>query len=170
MFTKALIVKTPDEGDNVYKVRIPLFEDTTGTEIIYDALCCHAPGVYNGLNPGDCVYVSFEDAKLNIPVILGRLYIDEQDDYSKGYFNNLEISNSAHLPMSTIFGDGLSIQNLYDTVQYLASANECPVDIGELYSSLSNAAPTKWPNTAWTDIGTTVTSTGTTIYNWRRDS
>ena len=170
MFTKALIVKTPEPGDNWYKVRIPLFEDTTGTEIIYDALCCHAPGTYGGLNPGDCVYVSFEDAKLNIPVIIGRLYVEEQDDYSKGYFNNLEVSNSTHLPMSTTFGDGLSIQNLYDTVQFLSTANDCPIDIGDVYTSLSNNAPTKWPNTTWTDIGTVTTSMGTTIYNWRRDS
>ena len=90
MFTKALIKEIPRNGSNIYKIRIPLFEDTTGTEIIYDALCCHAPGVFGGLNEGDCVYVSFEDAKLNIPVIIGRLFINEKDEYSKGYFNTIK--------------------------------------------------------------------------------
>ena len=142
MFTKALIVDTPKSGDNYYKVRIPLFEDTTGTEIVYDALCCHAPGIFNGLNPGDCVYVSFEDAKLNIPVIIGRLYIEEQDDYSKGYFNNFEVSNTANLPMNTTFGGWLKVKELSDTVQYLsAQADQCPYDIGDIYSSAINTTP-----------------------------
>lgn len=170
MFTKALIVKTPEPGDNWYKVRIPLFEDTTGTEIIYNALCCHAPGTYGGFNPGDCVYVSFEDAKLNIPVIIGRLYVEEQDDYSKGYFNNLEVSNSAHLPMSTTFGDGLSISNLYDTVQYLSS-NSCPYGVGDVYCTTNTAVDpgVTWQGTAWTNLGT-YTVGGANVINWRRDS
>ena len=98
MFTKALVTALPEPGDNVYKVRIPLLEDTTGTEIIYDALSCHPPGVFAGYNVGDCVYVSFEDAKLNIPVIMGKLYVDEKDDYAKGLFNNLQVTKKADLP------------------------------------------------------------------------
>ena len=168
MFTKALIVSPPKPGDNIYKVRVPLFEDTTGTEIIYDALCCHAPGVYNGFNPGDCVYITFEDAKLNIPVIIGRLLVNEQDDYSKGYFNNLEVSNSAHLPMSTMFGDGLSIQNLYDSLNYLSN---CPYAIGDVYCTTNTdiLPEQNWAGTTWTNLGTTTAGT-TNIYNWRRDS
>ena len=119
MFTKALIAAIPEPGDNHYKVRIPLFEDTTGNEVLFDALCCHAPGVFNGYKVGDCVYIAFEDAKLNIPVILGRLFVEEKDNYAKGYFNNLEVSNKVHLPMATSFGDGLQIKTLYDTLQYL---------------------------------------------------
>jgi len=172
MFTKALIVSIPEEGSNVYKVRIPLFEDTTGTEVIYDALCCHAPGIFGGLNTGDCVYVAFEDAKLNIPVIIGKLYINEKDDYSKGLFNNLSVKNLAVLPMGTLFGNGLSIQNLYDTVQYLSAQDgQCPYAIGDIYYTTINVNPTtKYSGTTWTDFGTTTTSTGNIIYNWRRDS
>ena len=172
MFTKALIVDTPRQGDNVFKIRIPLFEDTTGTEIIYDALSCHPPGIFNGYSPGDCVYVSFEDGKMNIPVIMGRLYVEEQDDYAKGYFNNLEISNRAHLPLSTTFGDGLSISNLYNNMNYLMGIeNLPPCDIGGIYSSTINKNPQRiYKNSSWTNIGQTTTSTGVIIYNWRRDT
>lgn len=172
MFTKALIVDTPKQGDNIYRVRIPLFEDTTGTEIVYDALCCHAPGTYGGLNPGDCVYVSFEDGKMNIPVIIGRLYVEEQDDYAKGFFNNLYVINAAKLPMSTTFGNqGLTIDNLYNMVNYLASIeNSPPCNVGGVYQSTVNVDPKDtYPNSVWTNIGTTTTSNGTIIYNWRRD-
>ena len=169
MFTKALIVRPREQGNNIYKVRIPLFEDTTGTEIVYDALCCHAPGVYGGLNVGDCVYIAFEDAKLNIPVIIGKLYVNEKDDYSKGYFNNLDVVNSAHMPMSTTFGDGLSISNLYDTIQFLMGAENCQYAIGDIYCTTNNIDPSsKWADTSWTNLGTT-TIGGVTVYNWRRD-
>ena len=172
MFTKALIVDIPNEGDNYYKIRLPLFEDTTGEEVYYNALCCHAPGVFGGLNKGDCVYVAFEDAKLNIPVIIGRLYITEKDEYSKGLFNNLNVVNTATLPINTTFGDGLNIKNLYNTVQYLsAQEGQCPYAIGDIYISSTNNNPDlKWQGTTWTDFGITTTSTGNTIYNWRRDS
>ena len=170
MFTKGLIVSTPKQGDNVWKVRIPIFEDTTGTEIIYDALCCHAPGVFGGLNPGDCVCVAFEDAKLNIPVILGRLYIEEKDEYSKGYFNNLKVSNSANLPMSTTFGNGLSIKNLYELVQHLSS-NSCPYAVNDIYCTADTdiQPEVNWVGTTWTNLGQT-TIGGVNINNWRRDS
>ena len=174
MFTKALVVSKPEPGSNIYKVRIPLFEDTSGTEIIYDALCCHAPGVYGGFNAGDCVYVSFEDAKLNIPVIIGRLYINERDDYSKGYFNNLEVSNFAHLPMSTVFGDNLTISTLNSALQYMSNNIGCPTYSGDIYTTALNLTSDdlveRWPGTSWTDVGTTTTSNGTVLYNWRRDS
>lgn len=161
MFTKALIVKTPEEGDNHYKVRIPLFEDTTGNEVIYDALSCHPPGVFNGYNEGDCVYVSFEDAKLNIPVIMGRLYTEEQDDYAKGLFNNLNVTNSANLPMSTTFGGKMSINNLYDALQFINSSDDkkeeiIPLDWGNIQGTLSNQ----------TDLWNALTARVTTqVYN-----
>lgn len=171
LFTKALIVSLPKEGDNFYKVRIPLFEDTSGKEIIFNALCCHAPGIYGGLNSGDCVYVIFEDNKLTTPVIIGRLYVEEQDDYSKGYFNNLNVSNRASLPASTTFGN-MKISALYDTIQYISSQiGLCPYSNGDIYSSSVNVNPNiKWAGTTWTNFGTTLTSTGQTMYNWRRDS
>ena len=159
MFTKALIVSVPEEGSNVYKVRIPLFEDTTGNEIIYDALCCHAPGIYGGLNPGDCVYIAFEDAKLNIPVIIGRLYVKEQDDYAKGLFNNLEVLSKAKLPIDTTFGNGITAETLYNMFQNI-SVGQAPssgVDmntvypIGTVYSNILDAFDpnTEWAGTTW---------------------
>ena len=114
LVTKALVTEIPSE-DNYYTVRVPLFEDTSGTEITYRALCCHTPGVFGGLNVGDCVYIAFEDAKLNVPVIIGRLYTREFDEYAKGYFNNLNVTSVARLPLNTMIGD-VSMKALFDSV------------------------------------------------------
>ena len=156
MFTKALITETPKLGDNHYKVRIPLFEDTTGQEVIMDALCCHAPGVFNGFNVGDCVYVTFEDAKLNIPVIIGKLYVNEQDDFSTGYFNNIKVTNNVKLPMDTTFGNGLKIKSLYDTIQYLNSNSNLNADDGSEGSSgisgiVESGTSGSWYYRKWAD-------------------
>lgn len=162
MFTKALVVETPENEDNHYKVRIPIFEDTTGDEVIFDALACHAPGVFNGYNVGDCVYVAFEDAKLNIPVIIGRLYVEEQDDYSKGLFNNLSVTGRVQLPMDTTFGDGMSISNLYDTMKYLDGVADeihkpdpTKADIDSPTFTGEPKAPTAPAGTSTTQIATT---------------
>lgn len=166
LFTKAIVTALPKEGDNWYTCRIPIFEDTTGTEINYQTLSCHAPGVYGGLNVGDCVYVAFEDAKLNIPVIIGRLYVNEQDDYSKGYFNNLLVTNTANLPFNTTIG-GINISELVK--------NNLQVDIDLLYplgtimQTQDGLNPSNmYPDTTWEDYGTTTTSNGRVIHNWRR--
>ena len=74
MIIKSYIKALPNQGSNVYKVRVPFLEDNTNREMIFDALLCSPPGEYYGYKVGDCVYVEFEDDKLNIPVILGKLY------------------------------------------------------------------------------------------------
>ena len=166
MLTKAIIVSVPKDGSNWYTCRVPLFEDTSGTEVVFDALSCHAPGVYGGLNVGDCVYVAFEDAKLNIPVIIGRLYVNEQDDYSKGYFNNLLVTNTANLPFNTTIG-GINISELVK--------NNLQVDIDLLYplaailqTGDSESPNNMYPGTVWSNYGTITTSNNNKIYNWKR--
>ena len=120
MLTKALIKELPEEGSNIFKIRVPLFEDTTGSEIIYNALYCYPPGIYGGLDIGDCVYVAFEDDKLNIPVILGKLYTGTTDeDYVFANINNLSVSSQANLPDNTMLGDSVSFNTIYNMMQRL---------------------------------------------------
>lgn len=149
MFTKALIVSTPVGDDNHFRVRIPIFEDTTGTEVIYDALCCYSPGTFGGLNVGDCVYVAFEDAKLYVPVIVGKLYTKESDDYAKGYFNNLQVTNMARLPIDTNFGGVTTAGNLVDLVQKQVSIEDVyPVGSYFICGADSSMNPNNmWPGT-----------------------
>ena len=169
MFTKALITKIPDKGDNWFKVRIPLFEDTTGTEVTYDALCCYSPGTFGGLNVGDCVYVTFEDAKLNIPVIIGKLYTREDDDYAKGLFNNLKVTNTANLPLNTIFGNAASAGDLIELLQnQITTVVENAYPVGSyFFCSRGVISPNNiWPETTW--VGTDIAISGINLTAWRR--
>ena len=172
MFTKALVVDTPKGDDNHFRVRIPIFEDTTGTEVIYDALCCYSPGTFGGLNIGDCVYVTFEDAKLNVPVIIGRLYTREADDYAKGLFNNLQVTNMARLPINTSFGDVVTAGNLVDLVQnqsHLTVENIYPVGAYFICDASSTMNPTNmWPGTTW--ASNSISVSGVNLTAWRRTS
>ena len=58
--TKAYVKELPEEGSNIFKVEVPLMEDNTGTEAIFDALLCTTPGHYKGLEVGDAVSVTFK--------------------------------------------------------------------------------------------------------------
>ena len=115
--TKAYIKALPEEGSNIYKVEVPLMQDNTGTEAIFDALLCTTPGSYKGLNVGDCVFVDFEDDQYNTAIILGELFTDiptKSTTYS--IINDLKVTDAASLPPNTRFGDytAQDIMNLYN--------------------------------------------------------
>lgn len=106
MILKSYIKKLPSTGSNTYKVRIPFLEDNTNHEMVFDALLCTPPGEYYGYNVGDCVYVEFEDDKLNIPVILGKLYIEPEDEVSSYHVvNELNVTGNVTLPENTKIGN-----------------------------------------------------------------
>lgn len=93
MILKAIIKKLPDYEDNHYIVRIPFFEDNTKTEAEFSALLSYTPGIYGNYNVGDVVFVSFENEKFNIPIILGKMYVPSdltKDGIGYGNFNILK--------------------------------------------------------------------------------
>ena len=93
MIIKAIITKLPDYEDNHYMVRIPFFEDNTKTEAEFSALLSYTPGIYGNYNIGDVVFISFENEKFNVPIILGKLYVAsdlEKDGVGYGNFNILK--------------------------------------------------------------------------------
>ena len=73
MVFKAIIKSLPKDN-NKYLVRIPPLEDNTTKEMILPALLCNQPGEYGNYKVGDVVFVEFENNKLDVPVIIGRLY------------------------------------------------------------------------------------------------
>lgn len=79
MITKA-IVDSKVEGTNKYRVRIPLFENVSSNiggsykGSLQEATVCTLPNVSNIVNPGDVVFVSFEENDFGKPIILGHLY------------------------------------------------------------------------------------------------
>jgi len=117
MIIKAFIKSLPTRGDNVFKVRVPFLEDNTDKEMIFDALLCSPPGEYNGYSVGDCVFISFENDKLDTPIILGKLFVDV-DDNSSTYkvLNELKVLNKVDLPASFSIG-GYSIGDFFQFAQ-----------------------------------------------------
>ena len=116
------------------------------------------------------MYVTFEDAKLNIPVIIGRLYTREDDDYAKGLFNNLKVTNTANLPLNTMFGDIATAGDLAQLLQNQNTTiveNAYPID-SYFFCSRGAVNPNNiWPGTTW-DTGTDITVSGINLTAWRR--
>jgi len=104
--TKAYITEMPKDGDNIFKVNVPLMSDNTLNDAIFDALLCTDPISYSGYSVGDPVFVTFEDEKYNIAIILGKLFVSIPTE-SKSYTitNELRVTGQANLPPSTKFGE-----------------------------------------------------------------
>jgi hypothetical protein len=106
MITKG-IIKTIDYNNNSCKVRIPLYETPVSTEeAVFPAVFLNQPGMYNGYNEGDIVFVGFENDSIDEPIILGKLYLGaskEEAVSKKGGFTatNLHITEKAILPLDT---------------------------------------------------------------------
>ena len=76
MITKAIIVETPLNNSNKFKIQIPTLVKANSNKdnFILDATLCYQPGVILGYNIGDVVFVAFEDNYIEKPIILGKLY------------------------------------------------------------------------------------------------
>ncbi len=109
MIIKGYIKQVPNDGDNIYKVRIPFLEDNTNNEMVFNALLCNQPGIYRGYKEGDCVFISFENDKLDVPIILGKLFVDinDSDDGTAIYHvvNELNVTSKINLPSDTRIGN-----------------------------------------------------------------
>lgn len=117
MILKAFIKELPKKDSNVYRVRVPFLEDNTNHEMVFDALLCNQPGEYYGYKVGDCVFVIFENDKMNTPVIMGKLYTYPQEDSTSYHVvNELNITGKVTLPNDTVIG-GYSAQDFFKLSQ-----------------------------------------------------
>lgn len=117
--TKAYVTKVPENGDNIFKVNVPLMMDNTETEAEFEAIISHSPGIYKGIEVGDCVIVTFEDDKYDMAIILGKLFTEvPESTQAYGLFNQLEVTGSVILPQDTKIGNYTpqDIFNLYQGV------------------------------------------------------
>ena len=116
MIFKAIIKELP-KNDNKYLVRIPPLEDNTTREMILPALLCNQPGEYSGYKVGDVVFVEFENNKLNVPIILGRLYTGVEEEH-RGFFkvDRLEIADGVELNEGSTIG-GYSVEDFFGLYQ-----------------------------------------------------
>lgn len=106
MLTKAIIQKI-DQAKNTCIVRIPLFEQASSSSFIEtEATICITPGIYNNLFVGDIVIVGFEENKMELPIILGKLFLNSLDKDSKAgalFGDTLNVTTKAVLPSDTEF-------------------------------------------------------------------
>ena len=108
MLTKA-IIQSIDYTKNICRVRIPLFENASRNTVMIeaDAQFSIVPGVYNSYKTGDVVFISFEENKMELPVILGKLFVSASAEAGshRGSLsgNSLSITDTAQLPYSTVF-------------------------------------------------------------------
>lgn len=91
MIIKAIIEELPEPGDNHYMIRIPFMEDHTKNKSIFSALLSHTPGIYDSYKVGDVVFISFENEKLDVPIILGKLYTPNREFVGSANFQNINI-------------------------------------------------------------------------------
>lgn len=116
MLTKA-IIQSIDYTKNMCRVRIPLFENASRNVnmIEADAQINIVPGIYNSYKTGDIVFIGFEENKMELPVILGKLFVSasaEAGSYRGNVSgNSLAITDTAQLPYSTIFNYDKISQN-----------------------------------------------------------
>ncbi len=116
MLTKA-IIQSIDYTKNMCRVRIPLFENASRNVnmIEADAQINIVPGIYNSYKTGDIVFIGFEENKMELPVILGKLFVSTSAEASsyRGNVsgNSLAITDTAQLPHSTIFNYNNIAQN-----------------------------------------------------------
>ena len=116
MITKAIIV---EKKDNLYRVRIPLLHgaensaNSTANNDLPFASVCLSVNCLNPFNIGDIVFVSFEENDSSKPVILGFLYIEQEenniDSTQDLFIRNIKVLAKAHLPNGTMIADAKNI-------------------------------------------------------------
>ena len=122
MLTKAIVVERI-LNTNKYKVRIPFFEQAgISNREIFEATLCHEPSCTEALVKNDVVIVGFEDHESTKPIILGKLFLTENEARGNLNINSLEVVGSATLPMHTTIG-GINIYDAIVKLQRLANNN-----------------------------------------------
>lgn len=130
MITLGYITKINNPDDNIYEVRLPIFEKAGSSKDLPDlsgsyfqATLSQTPGQLNGFLVGDCVVVGFLDNKYSKPVILGKLFVG--DDGARGYLNvnALNVSGSVSLSGDIHIGD-ITYDQLLELVRGVPNLQE----------------------------------------------
>ena len=106
---RALIVSKVDEYR--YTVRIPSMNKSaaavgsTPDDELYTACVSTSPGIVPAYNKGDAVYISFEHAVCNTPMILGALLNENSRRIQSDiYATSLTVNTNVTLPRNTTIG------------------------------------------------------------------
>lgn len=110
MITKAIVEALVDR--HKVRVRIPILDRVsssnvhTKTEDLNIATICTLPSCHPNLQPGDVVFVAFEDSDQRNAVVLGHLYRQNMTDtYSDIVLNSLKVNGECTLTKDTTIGN-----------------------------------------------------------------
>lgn len=149
MITKAFIIEKQLDT-NKFFIRIPIFEkpgissnESKLNSTIFLATLSHEPTSFDSYNVGDCVFVGFENNDLGKPVILGKLFLNKENERSIGALSSssLVVKDKAVLPTDTTIGDtSLSnILNFFSAVNDTINKKDLFVDTIKFSSNNSDA-------------------------------
>lgn len=117
MITKA-IVQSINATGNRCVVRMPLFETAANPNpVLAEALVNITPGIFNNLEVGDIVLISFEESAIEKPIVLGKLFIGAEVESNirggGGVLDTLKVRSSATIPASTLYDFPAELKNNY---------------------------------------------------------
>lgn len=129
MLTKGIIIDRVG-NDNHYLVRIPILENANDVEhSIVEATLAYTSGIVESFKPDDVVVVGFENHSPDSPIIVGKLFLQEDVNEPRGFANleSLNVSKSVVLPEDTTIA-GQSLKNLPNLLETLQIDEEVDVD------------------------------------------
>ena len=139
MVTKGIITSIDFNG-NTCKVRIPLFETAGNDPIIHDAIISNTPGMYNGYKVSDVVLVAFEDGQMELPVVVGKLYLgaekEKQDPRGSLNTETLTATKTASVPSDTKLTFDTD-KNLPNTMNPYASISSVANNLNKLNTDVT---------------------------------
>ena len=118
MLTKGIILERL-ATDNKYLVRVPVLEtpeDVGESSLV--ATLSYTSGIVESLKSNDAVIIGFEDHNADNPIIIGKLFTQNDQNEPRGYANleSLNVKNKVTLPEgTTIAGQKLTSQ-YFDTI------------------------------------------------------
>lgn len=129
MITKGIVVEIIDAYN--LKVRIPLYDrasyavQATPDSELSIATICTLPNYQCQFKVGDVVFIGFEDQNIAKPIILGKLFYNENTDnqlYNNSTVYNITAVESANLPVKTTIGnitsdELLALKNITGNIQ-----------------------------------------------------
>ena len=136
-------IKSIDLNKGTCKVHIPQFDLPNSTApAILEAYICTLPGIYNGYNVDDSVWVAFEKNLLDNPVILGHLGAPAICDSAAGgaiVGKNLTISERVLLPKDVEFNTAeTDFNSIAKIIAKLKSLTENTDSTGDLPTTLNS--------------------------------
>ena len=147
MITKGQITSI-DLSGNTCSVRMPFFESAGNDEINGVATISNTPGSYNGYKVGDVVWVAFENNLMELPVVIGKLYLGAELEKAdpRGTINveTSATSKSATIPFDTKMSSSLDKDTPNTTAPYFslssltAKVSTLDKDLGQMDRDYGN--------------------------------